>query len=934
MVVNWGDGSAPQAFTYPAGTTTFSETHTYLDDNPTGTSSDSYTISATLTDDDSGSDSESTSVTVNNVAPVLVLNAVTSVNENGLATLSGTITDPGTQDTFTLVVNWGDGSAPQTFTYPAGTTTFSETHTYLDDNPTGTSSDSYTISATLTDDDTGSDTKSTSVTVNNVAPVLVLNAVTSVNENGLATLSGTITDPGTQDTFTLVVNWGDGSAPQTFTYPAGTTTFSETHTYLDDNPTGTSSDSYTISATLTDDDTGSDTESTSVTVNNVAPVLVLNPVIAISETGTAILSGTYTDTGTLDTHTINISWGDGSPIQTVLVTGGSFSVSHVYSDDDADDTYTISVTLTDDDSGSDTETANVTVTNLNPTASDDTTSTFEDNPVTVSVLGNDSDPAGPVNDPLVITGVTNGLHGTVTHNGVTVTYSPALNYFGSDSFTYTISDGDGGTSTATVFVTITPENDGPVAVNDVYSTAVNAALNIPSVLGLLSNDIDVDGPPISVSAINGVPANIGVPVVLTKGTVVVQANGSLVYLPNLNATGFDTFTYTVTDGLLSAVGNVTISIVGVNQLPIATTDFVSGSRNATVNFGVLGNDFDPDGNAFTITHLNGVAMTPTTVVTLANGSLSFNNNNGAFNFDYTPNLNFVGFESFSYRITDSNGGVASASVLINVNNTNVAPDAKDDTFSGNKNTVISGNVLTNAPADTDADSDTLSATLASLPSSGTVSLLFNGAFAYTPNTNFVGTDTFTYQASDGRGGTDIATVTINVLAANTAPTVAAQSFSTAENSLAGTVIGTATASDLDGNALTYSLTGTGASNFTINPTTGQITVSNVAVLDFETSPIYNLTLNVNDGTVTSTAALTINMTNVVDEVAPRVTSVRVNSTAWATNFGTSPMVQVSAGPTSAMKCRPARQIKPRRCHGSTSISYKFASAKMLEPVWT
>jgi hypothetical protein len=96
-------------------------------------------------------------------------------------------------------------------------------------------------------------------------------SATSVDENQSTTLTGTITDPGTLDTFTLVVNWGDGSPVDVYNYPAGTTSFSETHQYLDDDPTGTPSDDYTIDVTVTDDDTGSDTASITLTVANVSP---------------------------------------------------------------------------------------------------------------------------------------------------------------------------------------------------------------------------------------------------------------------------------------------------------------------------------------------------------------------------------------------------------------------------------------------------------------------------------------------------------------------------------------------------------------------------------------------------------------------------------------------------------------------------------------
>ena len=111
---------------------------------------------------------------------------------------------------------------------------------------------------TLTDDDTGSASASTTTTVNNVAPFLLLDPVTAISEDGVATLTGTITDPGTLDTFTLDIDWGDPLSPgntEQVTFPAGTTTFSLTHQYPE-AATSAAADAYTVSLALTDDDSG------------------------------------------------------------------------------------------------------------------------------------------------------------------------------------------------------------------------------------------------------------------------------------------------------------------------------------------------------------------------------------------------------------------------------------------------------------------------------------------------------------------------------------------------------------------------------------------------------------------------------------------------------------------------------------------------------
>jgi hypothetical protein len=172
-----------------------------------------------------------------------------------------------------------------------------------------------------------------------------------VSENGVTTLAGNIIDPGTLDTFTLEVDWGDGTV-ETFNYGAGTASFSETHRYLDDSPTGTPNDVRMIGLSLTDDDTGLDVDTTSLTITNAAPSLdALSITTPIAAGGTATLTGTYSDVGTLDTHRLEIDWdGDNVVDETVAVTGGTISVDHVYA---GIGTFTVTATLVDDDGGRD-----------------------------------------------------------------------------------------------------------------------------------------------------------------------------------------------------------------------------------------------------------------------------------------------------------------------------------------------------------------------------------------------------------------------------------------------------------------------------------------------------------------------------------------------------------------------------------------------------
>ena len=268
--------------------------------------------------------------------------------------MTGTITDPDALDSHTVHINWGPDEGTTTLNLPAGVSSFSAVHQYLDDNPTGSAADNYPVSVTVTDDHGADGSASATVTVNNVAPTDVVLSSATIDENDTFNLSGSFADIGTQDTHTVVISWGPGEGSTTLNLAAGVTSFSASHQYLDDNPTGTAFDTYAVSVTVTDDDTGADSGGTTVTVNNVAPTVAdvvapIDPVAAGSPSPVNVTSS-FADVGTADSFTVVWNWGDGDTFtETRSATDPkTLSSSHFYT---AAGVYTVTITVTDDDGG-------------------------------------------------------------------------------------------------------------------------------------------------------------------------------------------------------------------------------------------------------------------------------------------------------------------------------------------------------------------------------------------------------------------------------------------------------------------------------------------------------------------------------------------------------------------------------------------------------
>jgi hypothetical protein len=229
--------------------------------------------------------------------------------------------------------------------------------------------------------------------------------------------------------------------------------------------------------------------------------------------------------------------------------------------------------------------------NDNPNAVDDAPTVAEDSSANViNVLSNDTDVD---NDTLTVSAVTQGANGSVANNGTSVSYTPNPNFFGSDSFTYSISDGNGGNDTATVNVTVTNVQDAPDAVNDAATVVEDSGANA---IDVRANDSDVDGDTLTVSSVTQG----------AHGSVAITGGGTGVsYTPAANYFGPDSFTYTIGDGQGgSDTATVDITVTNVNDNPVLTSSVavtqISSTNSNLFNVGLAASATDADGEAVTI----------------------------------------------------------------------------------------------------------------------------------------------------------------------------------------------------------------------------------------------------------------------------------------------------------------------------------------------
>jgi autotransporter-associated beta strand protein/VCBS repeat-containing protein len=376
-----------------------------------------------------------------------------------------------------------------------------------------------------------------------------------------------------------------------------------------------------------------------------------------------------------------------------------------------------------------TGTGSVTVGPLNtaPVASAQSVSTPEDAAKSITLTATDVD-----GNPLTYTIIALPTSGTLSGTAPNLTYTPAANYYGGDSFTFKANDGTLDSNVATVTITVTPVNDAPVAFAQSVSTAEDSA----KAIALTASDVDSGSVTYSIVT---PPAN---------GTLSGTAP-NLTYTPAANYNGADSFTFKANDGSLdSATASVTITVTSVNDAPVAFGQSVTTAEDAAKAITLSATDVDGGGLAYSI------VSQPT------NGTLS----GTAPNLTYSPTANYNGADSFTFKANDGTIDSAAATVTITVTAVNDAPVFTVNPIiatDGVEGTAYTGQTLSGRATDADAG-DTITYSKVSGPA--WLAVATNGALSGTPTLGSAGLNSFVVRATDSTSATADAGLQITVTA--------------------------------------------------------------------------------------------------------------------------------------------------------------------------
>ncbi|MFM2617234.1 tandem-95 repeat protein [Vibrio alginolyticus] len=528
------------------------------------------------------------------------------------------------------------------------------------------------------------------------------------------------------------------------------------------------------------------------------------------------------DADTLVITNVTIESGNGT-----LIDNSDGSWTYIPEADD-DTEVSFSYDIIDNDGGVINGTANLDITPVNdaPIATNDAIQTDEDSQVVIDVLANDSDIEG---DDLIITSASvPEEQGIVEIIDGKLVFTPAENFNGNATISYTISDGEL-EDEAQVSVTVNSVNDAPIASNDTTITEEDSSVTID----VLPNDTDIDGDTLSIQSAS-VPE--------AQGTVEI-VDGKLVFTPAENFHGDAEITYTITDGALTDQATVNVTVNAVNDTPVVESSLADQT---------LAEDFTP----YSI-DLN----TAFSDVDNADGELTFSvsgNSNVNVSIEngiatISPTADWNGSEALTFTATDPSG--ESVSQTVNFTVTPVADIVADNaTVVEDTPTII--NVLGN---DTfEGDDKVVSLDTNNGPANGTVSVNPDGSVTYTPNDNYHGTDSFTYIVTSG-GVSESTTVNVDVTPVNDAP-VAKDDTAITDEDTPVTIDVLPNDTDIDGDTLSIQSASVPEAQGTVEIVDGKLVFTPAENFHGDAEITYTIT----DGALTDQATVNVTVNAVND----------------------------------------------------------------------
>ena len=817
-----------------------------------------YTLTVQVSDGSLTADAEITiNVTDVNEAPVITdQTAPFMIEENAaegtaVGTVAATDQDEGDDDLTFAITNGNTNEAFQIDNMGAITV---KTPAALDFETTPT----FTLTVQVSDDENLSSDAEITVNltdvVGNEAPIIAAQTF-SVTENAAnGTAIGTVAATDAEgDNLTFAIT--SGNLSDAFAISAGTGVITVAGT-IDYETTPT----YTLTVQVSDGMTLA-TAAITINVTNVndnAPAIVAQ-IFSVAENaanGAAVGTVAATDADG-DALTFSITDGNTGNAFAINASSGAITVAGTLNRQTTQ-TYTLMVRVSDGTTAAEAAvTINVTDAGGNeaPTIAAQTFSIAEDvasGAAVGTVTATDAD-----NDGLTFTitaGNAIGNTGDAFAIGAgtgAITVAGTLDHETTPTYTLTVQVSDGtATANAAVTINVTDVNEAPVvtAQSSPFTVAEDAANG--TAVGTVAAT-DPENNPLTFSITSG---NLSDAFTINASTGVIMVAGTL------DRETISTYTLTVraSDGSLSGTADFTVNVTDVNEAPVVTAQnaaftVAENATNGTAVGTVAATDPENDRLTFAITSGN------TGNVFNINGTTGAITVAGTLDHETTP--------TYTLTVRASDASLSDmANFTVNVTDVNEAPTvtAQSSAFTVAENAANGTTVGTAAATDPESDRLTFSITAGNTGNAFAINAS-SGVITVARALDYETTQTYTLtvRAADGSlSGT--ANFTVNVTNVNdNAPTIAAQTLSVAENSAAGTTVGTVAATDADGDVLTtFAITaGNTGDAFQID-NMGIVMVKTTAPLDFETMPTFMLTVQVSDGSMSTDATITINVTNV------------------------------------------------------------------------